>query len=490
MSISKSFTFLVLAALAAMPVKADVAGYPCSDSIEIHRVGERLDVRARILLDSLTLGRNNQVYIVPVVSAGDSTVTLPAVLVNGKYMDYAVQRGVITPTTAACYDIASQVCRNGRRPQTVEYSATAPFQQWMLLPKAAIRFDLDECGCGEHYTSRSGLGTPLDLDPTASMTLAFVTPEVTDLPVIKHEGRAKVQFEVNKTVLHPTPYRARNGRMIDNREQLGIIEDSVRYALTDPNVEISAIKITGYASPESPYIHNEELASGRSRALAEYLARKYNLPASKSHYAAVAENWEGFKKITEESRDITEDQRRDLLALINEPAYGPTDYDNKEKTLKTDRRFSRIYKSLILPEWFPELRTTTFQIETKLKPMSDQQLAEVIKRTPYLMSLNQMFRVALLYPEGSDEFNHTIDTALKYYPDDEVANLNVAVARIKAGKWEGVDELLEKAGTSPEAENARGMAESHRGNFDAAIRHFKNAGELPDALSNLRLFEK
>lgn len=30
MSISKSFTFLVLAALAAMPVKADVAGYPLS----------------------------------------------------------------------------------------------------------------------------------------------------------------------------------------------------------------------------------------------------------------------------------------------------------------------------------------------------------------------------------------------------------------------------------------------------------------------------
>lgn len=82
------------------------------------------------------------------------------------------------------------------------------------------------------------------------------------------------------------------------------------------------------------------------------------------------------------ANDITEKQREDLLSLIDAPAYGPSDYDAKEKMLKTDPRFAQLYKSLILPKWFPILRATKFQIKTRLKPLDDQKLAEVMKTTP------------------------------------------------------------------------------------------------------------
>ena len=313
---------------------------------------------------------------------------------------------------------------------------------------------------------------------------------MTQSPITKHEGRARVQFEVDRTELHTTPYRTRRGnQLIDNREQLKIIDDSVRYALSDPNVEIASIEITGYASPESPYTHNEFLATNRSRALAEYLREFYKLPVGATRYSSVPENWEEFRQQVVSSKEITERERADLLELIDRPAYGPSDYDAKEQVLKTDPRFAALYRAKILPEWFPMLRATKFAINTILRPQPDEKLAEIIKTKPQLLSLNQMFRVARLYPEGSDEFDDVIATALKYYPDDPVANLNSAVVAMREGKYAAAAALLAKAGDSPEAENARGVLAAHNNDFDAAQRHFDAAGNLPEAVKNKALLK-
>ena len=305
-----------------------------------------------------------------------------------------------------------------------------------------------------------------------------------------HGGLAQVQYEVSRTELHAEPYVCRNGRRIDNRAQLAVIEDSVRYALSDPNVEIARINICGYASPESPYMHNEELASGRSRSLSEYIGKCFQLPADKSTYTSVPENWADFRKMVTDATDITEAQRRDLLELIDRPAYGASDYDAKERELKTSPKFAALYRSKILPDWFPKLRCTKFEIRTRLKPTSDQKLAELIETHPQMLSLNQMFRVARLYPEGSAEFNHVIAIARKYYPDDTVAYLNAAVAALKAGELKTACEYLSKAGDSPEAENARGVLAAAEGNFEQALKYFDAAGNLPEALKNKALLEE
>ncbi len=340
---------------------------------------------------------------------------------------------------------------------------------------------------------RSGrdLGNPflLCLNPAPKMRSVFITPEVTPLPVTAHEGKARVQFEVDRTELHAEPYLCRNGQRIDNRAQLRIIDDSVRYALSNPDVEIASIGVCGYASPESPYLHNEFLSTNRSRALAEYLGAKYNLPADRSTYSSVAENWGEFRQIVDTAKILTSRQRADLLALIDRPTYGPSDFDAKERELKTDPKFATLYRNIILPKWFPMLRATTFVINTRLKPMSDERLAEVMEKSPQMMSLNQMMRVARLYPEGSEKFNRAIETALKYYPDDRTANLNGAVAAIQCGEFDKATRLLKKAGDTPEAYNARGIIATHNGDFRLAGELFRKAGELPEALKNLNLLD-
>lgn len=455
---------------------------------EIKMRDDRVSVSIDFVLDSLHMRSNQQMYVSPVLEDNlGNRIALPALLVNGRNMHYAWERGSVKRGGAHNYEVYREVRRHNGKPQSVEYSWSVPYESWMLRPGAHLTLVADSCGCGHEYGSRIGDPAPLGLTP--QVAVVYKTPEVTELPVSIHEGKARVQFEVDRTELHDTPYVCRNGQRIDNTAQLRVIDDSVRYALSDPNVEIASIKVTGYASPESPYLHNEQLSTGRSRALAEYLAGKYNLPKEKSEYDAVAENWREFRELVEKSGELTATQRRDLLELIDAPTYGPSDFDAKERALKTDRRFARVYKNLILPKMFPQLRATVFAISTRLKPMSDEKLAEVILKTPEMMSLNQMMRVARLYPEGSEDFNRVIETALKHYPDDPTANLNAAVAAISAGDFDRAEKLLAKAGDSPEAENARGVVAVHNGDFERAEELFAKAPLLPEAAKNLMMIK-
>lgn len=474
-------------ALAATVAQAGSTGKLGIRDVKAVRADGNVNINVDFILDSLELGRNRQIVVTPAISDTRQRVDLPSLMINGRNMHVAYQRGTIR-SQAKGYKLAQEVKR-GKGAQSVHYVTSTPLESWMMSPEASVVFYVDTCGCGRAYATSTTGGTPLDLNPATRMRLVYLTPQVTELPVSVHEGRARVQFEVDKTVLHVEPYRCASGQRIDNRAQLQAIDDTVTYALSDPNVEIASITITGYASPESPYTHNEYLATNRSRSLAEYLGAKYRLPEEACRYGSVPENWEEFRELVVNAKDITSAQRADLLELIDRPAYGPSDYDAKEKELKTSPRFANLYRTKILPEWFPKLRATKFAISTRLKPMSDAELARVLEKTPELMSLNQMFRVARLYEEGSDEFNRVIEIALRYYPDDEVANANAAVAALNRGELETAERLLRKAGNLPEAENARGVLATHRGDFDAARGHFNDAGNLPESVKNRQILK-
>ena len=458
------------------------------ENLQARRVDSVLRLTADVNLDRVNLPGSKQFFLTPVLEDGKgNTEVLPSLLINGRAMQIAWERKSLTGKFRHSHDVAKAVRRNNGKAQTVEYSVETPIEKWMWNPAATVRWTVDTCGCGSLNGSRAGEPSELGLNPAGKMRVAYMTPAVTALPVAVHEGEAHVNFEVNRSELHDQPYRCKNGKTIDNRAQLRVIDDSIRYALSDKNVEIAGMKICGYASPEGSYLSNERLATDRSRALSQYIAGRYNIPAGVSEYDAVAENWAGLRKIVETTPDLSVTQRRELLELIDAPAYGPSDYDEKDRRLRTDPRFSALYKEKILPEWYPGLRTTKFSITTRLKPLSDEELAEVIKATPEKMSLNQMFRVARLYPEGSDDFNRVVETALRYYPEDATANLNMASALLKRGDLDGAEKYLQKAGDSPEAQNARGILAVWRGEMDEADALFRAAGALPEAAKNREL---
>lgn len=243
---------LLLAAM-VIPVAVAAASAGITRNIDFHRAGADMRVAMELVLDSLELGANHQLFVTPVLHSGaadSARVVLPTVLLNGRNMHYAYERGSLRREIVDSYDLTAEVWRHNGSSQSVSYSETTPLRRWMYGPKAFLSIVYDTCGCGVP-AGREIVKIPLGLIP--QMRYTYLTPEVTELPVAIHEGEARVQFEVDRTELHPEPYTCRSGQRIDNREQLAIIYDSIRYATSDPNVEIARIDICGYASPESPY---------------------------------------------------------------------------------------------------------------------------------------------------------------------------------------------------------------------------------------------
>lgn len=482
----------------ALTTVAGVTDLVSVRNVDAHFADSLLVVTADIVLDSLDLKSNRQLLITPVIEAAeDSTAlqptaqdvtALPSVLVNGRNMHISYERGTLRgfPVVRE-HDITRELQRRNGTAQTVEYLARVPVEPWMREPGTRLSFRYDPCGCGIAVAPEA-YGEPLVLEPLPEPEVVTQKPEVIthemvalpeiDVPNVQvHAGRARIQFEVDRTALHVAPYTCRNGQILDNRMELQIIDDSVRYALSDPNVELVGIEICGYASPESPYLHNEELANGRSQVLAEYLADRYNIPRDKARYSAVPENWGEFRDMVEASDEITELQRRQLLELIDAPAATPAEYDRKERILKTDPKFASLYRKLILPVWFPKLRATTFALHTQLRDMDDEHLAEVFRTTPEKMSLQQLCRVARLYAADSDEFNNVVLTALARYPGDQTAITNAATAAVARGEYDRARKLLDTAEPTPAVYNLRAlMAESER-DYEEAARYYELAGE-------------
>lgn len=451
-----------------------------------------LNVTMQLTLEQLRLAANHQIFLTPYVESADGkqSVQMPSVVLSGRNMHYVYLRSGRTKATGkTTYTVAEEAYVKPGHSATIAYSELTAILPWMLADGAVIRVATDTCGCGRPLGSTEQ-ATPLDLNPASRMMIMpYPRPSVVDEKIIAHNGRARVQFEVDRTELHESPYRCKNGQHIDNRAQLKVIDDSVRHALETPNVEIKSIHICGFASPESPYLHNEELANGRSRSLAEYVARKYSIPAENSTYSSVPENWTEFRELVAAASDITEQQRQELMTLIDAPAYAPSDYDRKEQVLKTDRRFAQLYRSKILPVWFPQLRCSQFTINTHLKPMTDLQLRDIIKTQPELMSLNQIYRVANTYEHGSQEWKETMAVALRYYADDEVANANAAAQAIEDHDYDAAEQYLLKAGTSDDANIMRGIIATHKGKYAEAREWFEKAKAQSQAEYNMGLIK-
>ena len=498
----KTLISLALAAIAAIPVSAKVDDITAKN-VDIHVADSFLIVTADLVLDDLKLKSNHQVLITPVVESGErraekedpknakrktqnEELTLPSVLVSGRNMHISYERGVLRNfKLIKQHNIWKELKRDNGTPQTVEYAVKVPLEPWMKGKGNHLSIKYDPCGCGI-ASAPVIVDVPIEEDevemPEELFTHDIMAIPELDIPNVQiHAGRARIQFEVDRTELHVDPYICKNGQRIDNRPELQIIDDSVKYALSDPNVELTGIEICGYASPESPYLHNVELADGRSKALAEYLADHYNLPRDRVTYTFVPENWVEFREMVETSPRLTERQRAQLLRLIDEPAETPEEWDRKEWLLKTEKPYADLYRSFILPEWFPKLRATTFALQTQLKDMDDEHLAQVFKTTPGKMSLLQFCRVAKLYPSDSDEFNDVVLTALAKYPTNPTAITNAAIGAIARGEYDRAKKLLDTAEPTPAINNLRGMmAESER-NYEDAIRYYELAGETDKA---------
>ena len=402
------------------------------------------------ILDSLRVSSNRYRAFTPViVSKNDSTQRqrMKTFIVSGRTQDIVFERDGIDPLYADNY---VKVRRYNDTPQTYNYTDGVDRQPWHR--NADIYVECDLCGCGDQKNlDLAHLYTIKELDPYDLIALTDVVPAPAKKDRNLH-GSAYITFVVNKWEMKPD--------YMNNRAELRKITDTLDVMVKDPNVSVRQVKIHGWASPESPYAHNKMLAENRAKSLTEYVEHQYNLPAEVFAPAeATPENWEGLRAAVMDMDEATLPHKQQILTIIDKVL---DDLSNKI-TNQADRdelsirsKYPEEYRYL-LKEVYPGLRRSDYEISFNFHDFTLEQAKEIYKIKPYQLSLREMWDVAQTMTPQSPEYNKVMQTAVNVYPDAPEALINLANVAIRQKDILKAETLLERAGDSAEAQNARAV---------------------------------
>lgn len=304
---------------------------------------------------------------------------------------------------------------------------------------------------------------PYDTRLRTVPALPFALPAEEGEKVRRIAGRAFIDFVVDKTDIRPS-YRR-------NSQELQRMTSTIDSVLFDKTIKVDSIYLHGYASPESPYAHNDELSRGRVQNVKEYLRKRYNFGSTVFQLKHTAEDWGNLRDFiaegnrvrtkgdiwyeskaiheTPETPDYVLAHQQKLLAVIDS-TLAP---DAKEEALKkvdNGRPYRWLYDHV-----YPGLRHTDYVIVYTLRHYPVKEAKSLIYTHPEALSLNEMYQVANSYLEGSDEWLDALLIAARQYPDDETANLNAACACVQVKRLTDAKRYLAKAGRSEAAKEVK-----------------------------------
>ncbi len=429
------------------------------ENLQVARTQDKTIITMDFILDSLNVPSNRYRAFTPVIKSKDGTMQqrMKTLIVSGRRQNIVFERdGIDTLYAGNCENVRRQ---NGE-PQLYAYSDQVVNQSWHRSADVYVECDL--CGCGEQKNNEEVLlASLLPPDPYDLIALTDIVPAHVKKDRKLH-GSAYITFVVNKWEMKPD--------YMDNRRELRKITDTLDVMAADPNVSVREIKIHGYASPESPYAHNSMLATNRAKSLTEWLKKQYKLPANVFAPAeATPENWEGLRKAVEEMGTDVLPHKEAILSLIDDATMRP---DPKEWAIK--QRYPDEYRHL-LRNVYPGLRRSDYDISFNFSDFTLEQAKEIYKTKPYQLSVRELWDVAQTMEPGSAAYSKALQTAVNIYPDDPVANLNLANLAIRQKDLLKAETLLDKAGDSAEACQTRAVLNIIRGQYDAAEEYLKQA---------------
>ena len=449
------------ALLCASAASAAIADQARVSNLKVDRSTDRLLVDMTIDADDLGRKTNRESWLTPVLTTpqGD-TLRLPSIMVGGRNRYFQAQR---RHETAPLY-------RGGR----IDYKANVPYASWMESADLSLeRRDAGCCGAEQLLTT-----VPLrqlDFRPRVfTPNFNYIAPAAEAVKARELSGRAFVDFPVNKTVIYPD-YRS-------NTRELAKIRAGIDSVRQDKDITVRGITLKGYASPEGPWNNNVRLAKGRTAALKTYVEQLYHFAPDFIKTSYDPEDWGGLRAYMVRSNMADKDA---IISLID------TDMEPDAKNSKLQRDFPEAYRFL-LANVYPALRHSDYRIEYRVRAFSDvNEILELARTRPQNLSLQEFFLAARSLEPGSEAYNELFETAVRMFPDSEVANLNAANVAMGRGDLIGAKRYLDKAGEGPEATYARGVYNALDGDYEAAERYFGRAARMkvadaPAALEQLK----
>ena len=424
------------------------------EKFHMNREGKYLTVEMNLDLNKLNVDANRAVLLTPRLVNGTDSLDLPSVGIYGRRRYYYYVRNGIGSISGE----NETVYRASGKPDNVAYNNLAEYEEWMN--GATLKFHRSDWGCC-HGILAEYEGIVGRHHEAFFPELVFVKPEAEVMKSRSLSGSAYIDFPVDRTVIYPD-YRR-------NTVELGKIQATIDSVRNDKDVTITQVWLKGFASPESPYKHNTELAIGRTAALKKHIGQLYHFADNIIQTDYEPEDWAGLRRYVEQSNL---GHRMEILALID------SDMEPDAKEAKIKRTYPEEYR-FMLQNFYPALRHTDYRIDYNIRKFSEaEEIKRIMAMQPQKLSLNEFYLVAGKYEPGTDEFTDVFETAVRMFPNDEIANLNAANAAIRRDDFAMARRYLDKAGDSAEAVYARGALAIREKDYDTARRYLNKAKEM------------
>lgn len=428
---------------------------------QVSKTGSRVTVSADIVLDEMELNRQQSLRLVPVLVSADGMrqQELTPVLIEGKVRSKVTARRQALGEMPEGESTLRLKRKNGEE-QTVAYQAETSFAPWMVNGRLEVRGYVTGCAACSEGDEVMAAGSILPYsEPTFTMAPAM-QPAEEEVKRRAENKSARLEYRRDSYAVLPE-YRT-------NRAELESVQRSFALLKENPNLTVTGIYITGYASPEGSMAYNEKLSQRRAQTFADYV-QKHNkdLPKDLWHVAWKGEDWDGFRRQVEQASGW--EKRQDVLQKL-EGCEGSQ--DDCEKQIRAS--LSREDYRYLLDELYAPLRRNDYRIEYTVRNFTPEEARQMLETRPDLLSAAEMQRVADGYGHGSENYRKALRTALRTYPDNVAIRHNLALAEVEAGNYAEAIALLKdtKDGASL---NLLGVAYFKSGNRQQAVQAFGQA---------------
>lgn len=303
--------------------------------------------------------------------------------------------------------------------------------------------------------------------PLYESNVTFVKPRSEKIKARTATVVIRITYPVNVSRVLPS--------FENNGAELQRIDSILRPMATDTSTyRILKTTIVGYASPEDTYIHNLTLSEQRATGMRQWLVDRYGMNRGDITTSGAGEDWTGLRNAIVHS-DM--DYKDEVLEIIDR--YG---INNGREKLLMELHAGRPY-NYMLEHFFPSLRRMELEMIYTVRPFTPVETDSVLEDRPQDLSQEEIYDVAR--ERNSDqtiqhrrtEYGKEYDVAVRYFPNDAVANINAASAALVRGDLDQARMYLERVADDPLAANNLGVYYWLCGDPDTAEKYFNLAKE-------------
>ncbi len=343
----------------------------------VEKEAEKVVVTFRAEIDKKAVRRNHSLVFAPVMTDGNFTWSLPAIVVQGRGSRILEDRHIMASGRNVAFNEA-MYAKNG---ESVEYEAEVPYQLWMdgsRLEMEAV--DMGCCSSSEFawriMTEDMLLSPVAPAPPVAPVIVQPVSELIADelstgeklqqkygyiRPYSEFEEISPGQLFDDDRENAVTIYFSQGLKMIDpkvsgNSQALLEMMSSILAIQNSLDSSVEAVVVAGFASPDGPFERNDRLAWDRAVAVKKYIMDQSGLAADDIYIYNGSEDWRGLRMLVEQSDFWWKDSVLNIIDTV--PVWDPQRKTGREAELMRlhgGEPYKYMYNN-----WFPLLRNAAY----------------------------------------------------------------------------------------------------------------------------------